>query len=525
MLNLSESSLEWALRHALSQGDTNIFPSAFEFQAIEYDWTAVRDYLAAQDMLRWVTRPLRRALSPKRRLGFRVATQLDPLDFLILTALVYEIGEEIESHRLPAANQSEQYIASCRFRPSSEGVLFDGHHGYRSFLHRSMQLATSSHFSHVVLTDIADFYPRLYLHRVEGALSNATQKNNHVLALSRMLGQWNQSQSYGIPVGSEASKLIAELSIDDVDKILRSERVTFVRFMDDYRLFATSAGDAYRKLTSLAEALFKNHGLTLQQEKTYVVTIEEYALANAGTEWSMELDSLSYKFEAFLASIGIDDPYGRVDYDSLQPAEQILIDSLNLNDLLAEQMNKAEIDQSMVRFLLRRLGQLDDDRCVEMIIEHVDKLFTVFPDVIEYLGTLSHLDDGERHHIGNRVLGLVNRSSVSDSEFHRAWLFSLFSNGTEWGNSEKLALLYSQLPDSFSKRKLTLAMAQSGQDYWFRARKDEIFEFGGWARRAFLAGASCLPNDERRHWYRFLEPRLDILEKSVMKWAQANPFK
>ena len=96
MLKLSPDSLDWALQHALSKGDTDIFPRAFEFQAIDSNWDEVRDCLANQDILSWTSRPLRQCLSPKRRYGFRIATQLDPLDFLIFSALVYEIGEDID---------------------------------------------------------------------------------------------------------------------------------------------------------------------------------------------------------------------------------------------------------------------------------------------------------------------------------------------------------------------------------------------------------------------------------------------
>ena len=92
MLKLSPDSLDWALQHALSKGDTDIFPRAFEFQAIDSNWDEVRDCLANQDILSWTSRPLRQCLSPKRRYGFRIATQLDPLDFLIFSALVYEIS-------------------------------------------------------------------------------------------------------------------------------------------------------------------------------------------------------------------------------------------------------------------------------------------------------------------------------------------------------------------------------------------------------------------------------------------------
>ena len=179
MLKLSPESLDWALEHALSRGDTDILPQAFEFHAVKHDWESTRNYLLGQDILQWTARPLRRCLSPKRRYGFRIATQLDPLDFLILGALVYEIGSDVEADRL-----DDDYVVSCRFQPSKDGGLFDPNIGYGTFLDHAASIAKSEGFSHVVLTDIADFFPRLYLHRVEGALSNSTNKQNHSLSIN-----------------------------------------------------------------------------------------------------------------------------------------------------------------------------------------------------------------------------------------------------------------------------------------------------------------------------------------------------
>ena len=524
MLKLKPSSLQWGLRHALSRGDTDIFPRAFEFRAIEYDWGNIQDYLTGLDVLKWDAQPLRRCLSPKRKLGFRVATQLDPLDFLIFAALVYEIGQDLESQRLPYAANANHMVASHRFLPTKEGAMFDENVGYNSFQLRSAELAKGTGITHVVSTDISDFYPRLYHHRVEGALSSATNRNNHVLALKNLISNWNQTQSYGIPVGPAPSRLIAEIAINDVDRVLVAEDIPFVRYVDDYRLFANSDVDGYRKLARLADVLYKNHGLTLQQEKTTIEPAEKFLASNADTPERAALENATEVFAGILADLGLTDPYSVIDYDQLDEQSKNLIDSLNLLSLLAAQMNREEIDQPTVRFLLARLGQLDVVDAAEIVIQNLGKLFPVFPEVIRYFVRLRSLEEDHRHEIGRRMLEHIDQSSVAGSAFHRMWLFSLFSQGIEWGNSAHLGSLYSRYDDTFSRRKLTLALSKSDQSFWFRSRKDEIFELGGWMKRAFLAGASCLPVDERKHWYDFLNPRLNKLERSVVAWSRANPF-
>jgi len=40
-LTLHPDSLDWALDHALSFGDTTMFPLPFEYEAIRYDWSSI----------------------------------------------------------------------------------------------------------------------------------------------------------------------------------------------------------------------------------------------------------------------------------------------------------------------------------------------------------------------------------------------------------------------------------------------------------------------------------------------------
>src|SRR5258708_34476377 len=91
-VNASADALEWALKHVESFGDTIFLPRAFEYQAIRHNWSEVKDWLVAQDLRDWSSRPQRRFLASKTRYSFRYVTQLDPLKDLLFTALLYELG-------------------------------------------------------------------------------------------------------------------------------------------------------------------------------------------------------------------------------------------------------------------------------------------------------------------------------------------------------------------------------------------------------------------------------------------------
>jgi hypothetical protein len=160
MLFLQNDSLDWALAHVRRFGDTDVFPVPFEYAAIEHDWANVKASLAGADVLQWTTRPQRILLSPKARNGFRVITQLDPLDFLVFASLIQEIAVDLEARRIPVG---ENRVFSYRVAPQADGQLFSPDTGYRQFLEACRQkLATNPGVQFVATTDISDFYARIY---------------------------------------------------------------------------------------------------------------------------------------------------------------------------------------------------------------------------------------------------------------------------------------------------------------------------------------------------------------------------
>jgi hypothetical protein len=523
LLKLTEKSLDWALLHIENHGDTDIFPLPFEFEAIRHQWEEnIRPWLRNQDILQWVPRPHRRCLTPKHRYGFRIATQLDPLESIIFTSLILEIGKDIEAARIP---KEESISFSHRFAPKVSGKMYDNEYSWDSFQDYCRDLVASEEYNHVVIADIADFYPRIYFHPLENALSECTRKNNHVTAICSMIKNWNFSVSYGIPVGQAASRLLAELVIDDIDRGLLSEGVKHCRYVDDYRIFCKSEREAYERLALLANILFENHGLTLQQHKTRILTIDEFNDHYLQRENTQELNSLSEKFNHILYDLGIENRYEEIDYDDLEPNVQAEIDSLNLMDILEEQLISTEaIDIPLVRFILNRLKQIDSEESVDLVLNNINQLYPVFKEVITYITNLRELDSSRKHEIGCKLIELLQDSIVSHLEYHRLWVFNTFTQDREWDNEGKFVGLFNSYHDEFSQRKLILALGRAHQHSWFKTRKRNVNQMPPWLKRAFIAAASCLPGDEAHHWYKSLKTSLDPLELAITKWASSNPY-
>lgn len=522
MVKLTEASLDWALSHIERFGDTNIFPIPFEFEAIRHAWESdVKPFLRKEDILNWNTRPYRRCLTPKHRYGFRIATQLDPLDIIIFTALVYEIGKDIETSRIPA---SKTITFSNRFRPAKDGQMYDPNYNYTEFQAHCATLSDPKKYKYVVLADIADFFPRIYSHPLENALIDCTTKSEHVSAIKRLLKSWNFTISVGIPVGPQSSMLLAELVLDDVDRGLVDEGTRFCRYVDDYRIFCETEVDAHEKLALLAGILYENHALTLQQHKTLILPIKLFQERFLCSEKTRELESLTSKLRELLNEIGVSEIYEQVNYDDLDEDQQRRIDELNLVEILREQIKLDEIDIPLTRFVLRRLSQFDDEEGLKLVLKNIDRLYPVFTDVIRYIQDLKALTTSQRQHVGKNMLAFLEKSLVGHLDFHRLWIFNTFAKDREWDNEDTFASLYHRYPDSFSRRELILALGRVHRTSWFKTKKREVDTFEPWQRRAFIAAASCLPGDEFRHWYNSVMRHLDPLERAIGSWVKSKPF-
>ena len=102
--------------------------------------------------------------------------------------------------------------------------------------------------------------------------------------------------------------MLAELTLNDIDEGLLSEVWIFVGMLMIFAYFAL-VKKKHQQLALLAEMLFENHGLTLQQHKTRIVPVDEFRREYLKSEESIEIGRLSDKFLEIIQEMRIDDPY------------------------------------------------------------------------------------------------------------------------------------------------------------------------------------------------------------------------
>ena len=88
-------------------------------------------------------------------------------------------------------------------------------------------------------------------------------------------GRWTASEE-GTPQGATISPLLANILLDDLDKELERRGLPFVRYADDFAVFAKSQRAAERIMTSVSRYLTDELRLVVNQEKSHVVASDEF---------------------------------------------------------------------------------------------------------------------------------------------------------------------------------------------------------------------------------------------------------
>jgi RNA-directed DNA polymerase len=85
-----------------------------------------------------------------------------------------------------------------------------------------------------------------------------------------------QPTEVGSPQGGPLSPLLSNILLDDLDKELERRGLPFVRYADDFAVFAKSPRAAARIMTSVSRFLTETLRLVVNQEKSRVVTSDEF---------------------------------------------------------------------------------------------------------------------------------------------------------------------------------------------------------------------------------------------------------
>ncbi|MFN7855228.1 MAG: RNA-directed DNA polymerase, partial [Acidovorax sp.] len=483
--------------------DSDFFPKCAEFQALWHQWDEVKKELMSKNVSKiWVTPPRAMTIA-KPKGGFRVVHQLEPVDAVVYTALAYEAAPSIEAARIEAA---ERVACSYRFEVAN-GSFFAGGSGWTDFESKTAELLDQ--FSHVLVTDITDFYNQIYLHRLNNAIesSNAALKP-FAAEIENFLLTLNSKASQGVPVGPAASIVMSEAVLIDVDDFLRSKGVAHTRYVDDIRLFSNSPRDLQRVLEQLTLYLYEIHRLTVSSEKTQLHGSDEFAAKHFHNQYEDEKSELRDSLEEFNP---YSDDYDESDFDD-EPDDE---PDDELVTAIQRVINYEHLDLGLARSVIRTARRNSIDVIAQHLLDHFDFFAPVVNDVVLYLHEVT---DGELALAMRPQLEAIANSPALDTQLVRFWIESYVAQYPEYMASPALAQL---VYGGSNIDNQALAAITTRNVAWVRSHKASIYNLGGWGRRAVLHASRVLPSDERTHWLKLFAGNSPVLlDRWVAKWVQ-----
>jgi hypothetical protein len=459
MLKLTEDELEAGLNAIKHHEYSDFFPTPPEFDVVIKSWTGFKKYLADLDLDEYKAyRPSLELSAPKSVINLRRVTLLHPFDLIVFTSIVRILRDDIEAARI---KESENRVFSFRANGAGTKALYKGRPSHPEFAEEVLKRSKKNAKGWMVLADIADFYYRLYQHRVRNAVEatvTAPRKIRLAGVLEKLLRRFSADNvSFGIPIGPAASRPLAEAAIIDVDNALLSHSIDFIRYIDDYVIFTDSKEGADWAVRQLGEILYGYHGLTLQTAKTTVCECSSY-LARHSSVRDDETE-VEKRFDAI-----VEEHFYDIDsMDELTPEQLETIEAVNFTEVLEEALDEDQINYKKVTFILEKLSALENDELIDIVLDNLERLYPVAHAVNAFFREFEHLPARQKKKIADALLKpILPTQRYRAPEYYAIWILDLFAHHAAWNHASQLLHIFRDTQSQTIKRYAALAIGNCG---------------------------------------------------------------
>lgn len=510
-----DNAVGLAVRHVAKHGLSDICSASLEKQLIksfqgefEADVGAKLNRGSTGEM---EFKPVQYMLTPKNRFVFdyRRAAIVESSCLAKYTALVLMAATEIEKHRVP---RDERIAFSARFKPTEEDV-FDDSVNYGSWREETKTRANDSGCSYVVQCDIAAFYDRINIHRIESTLESIGVDKALVRKINEVLLFWTKKDSYGLPVGNVASRILAEAALIDIDQYLIGEGVRFTRYVDDYRLFAPDIVTAQRWMNKLNTRLFRD-GLMLNTGKTKLTVARKEE-----DKEPLDQTKVADEAEAVLQVITkLTGGYNRIARTFIMPASekfepfQRVVIETELSAL--ETVDIVEFS-SIQKLVISCLVQKRFDFLVKVAEACGRYMYALDYFVDMLLKNEAVIPPSSTNAVADHYASLVMRHEFYAFEWHEATIAKLLSSSRYFRKQALLHIVKGATKEMVTYPSTVALEGLAGQvtRSEFRTIREWFERCDDWERRRIIHLSAALPEEERKAWARAVRPALgsDIL--------------
>lgn len=493
---LSEDSLKHAVSHLIRYGDTDVFPHLPEIGFLKDKAEDVVAELSKLDLDNFTPSSAFEALAPKSRFGFRIVHQMPILDTLLFLAALIEIGPDIEAQRSPAGTHRS---FAYRFEVDASGSIFDSSATYKNWLKYQLNLVKSNlKIKQVVFTDISDFYARINFHRIENLLDDAAPKHGAARYLKKHIKTIRAKQSFGLPVGGSAARLLAELALSDTDKALEMDGLLATRYVDDFRIFLGGGQSPYDALALLASQLGINEGLALNAAKTRILDRTQFQMWIGG-----QVADIGDEAEGEALDALIDDIYSDEEPD---PEELEKLKHINLLGLLQEEVGKDGFDMGRIKFIFRALRVAKPESAIEFLKTNLKELVVFAREMVLLMQELEKAFPSCFDDLHDDVIAVMHSPPASSIQLSKTWLFELFVRGVVPLKPSGLKEIEKGISSSLDARQMLLVRSRLDDKNFYRKSKTAFTAVPSFEQPCLIWGAHCLPSDEYGKWLDHIKP-------------------
>lgn len=521
-MKLKEDAIKWAINHLLKESDTDLYPKPIEIDIISEMKEEVISACLNIDISNYKWNSHRRFLIPKDEISYRLATQLNPIDNIVLLSLIYEYGQNIERRRISNA-------ISYRFHPNRDGSLYSTNNAWYEFWNKCKRYCLideneiDKEYPYVLYCDISDFYNQIYHHTIENQLNESAIPNQVKKQIMDLLGMGTAKISRGIPIGPHATHLLAEMSLIPFDNTLNAKGYSFIRYVDDIVVFCESESNAKNILYDIADILDKQQRLVLQRGKTKIYKIKDFYEHTQNMLMDNPINEKEEIILDIIRSYSGGNAYTRIKLSDITDDHLSILSEENIILLLEEYLNSEEPNFSRIRWFYRRLSQIGLPHAVEFSINNINKLIPALNDVCLYINSCAENYTSDWKEIGETILNLLDHSSIANIEYFKITLLNLFVRNPQLNHTGKLISSYKKVTKE-EQRKILLASANNPKlSGWISTLKESYNTLDKWTQYALLIATKILPKEERNFFLKSiksgLNPNNDIMENIIIKWA------
>lgn len=518
-----EKYIDQALKNIIHFGDTDIFPFPFERLLFEERFEECKEIVLNIhknfDELIDIKPPLTEIkLNQVGYFGFRNSTQIEPFWNVYYLSLVLSLAEPIEKVRISIPENS---VFSYRYEWNSKKSSLFKDISWNDYRLESLKKSKTDNF--IVQTDISDFYGRINHHKLQNELDRLAKNTGIPYRIMKLLGVFSGGSSYGLPVGGPASRILAELTLNHSDKHLTSRDIKFCRYADDYTIFCENQTSAYKNLILLAEKL-SNEGLSLQKNKTKIVSAKEFVTVHSFLDPQSQSDPLASEEQKLLnVSIRYDpySPTAEEDYEKLKEA----VTTIDIIGILSKEVHKTRIDQTITKQAINSIKVLNSESQLSAIkvLLDPDNLHTLAPVFTTIMraarGIYFDLPDEGKEAIDSSILHLFKSESyLIKIDLNLNYIVQVIGLKYSHQKEKLLIKIFDTTLDHILKRQIIVILANWDCHYWLSDIRKNFTTFTLWERRAFIY-ASYFLGDEGNHWRRNNSKSFDDQERLVRDWA------